>query len=73
MAIALRAPAACPTGRRVQGADGGRDGNAGVDLEHAVLHLLDREQAPAGSGTLMEALQDLFEVHPSAGPPGPER
>lgn len=32
---------------------------AAADLEHAVLHLLDRNRGPLGSGTLMEQLQDF--------------
>src|SRR6266545_7340101 len=30
-----------------------------IELEHAVLHLLQNNRGPLGSGTLMEQLQDL--------------
>jgi GntR family transcriptional regulator, transcriptional repressor for pyruvate dehydrogenase complex len=52
----------CRIGRALAGSGAaglGEDGLGGVDLEHAVLHLLDRNRGPLGSGTLMEQLQDL--------------
>lgn len=65
---ALPAPATgetrCRLSRILHGETVELDGAAPVllapfELEHAVLHLLDVNQGPLGSGTLMEQLQDL--------------
>jgi len=66
------APGLCRVGGRTRRGAGGAprpDGEAdganglplgtAVELEHAVLHLLQNNRGPLGSGTLMERLQDL--------------